>query len=75
MVNFAKNYSFEVQNEVQNMHWHTYQISILVHINFHHSRTLDLYDDDSKIFVEYHFYILNDHKHPMDFMQHCFKFD
>jgi hypothetical protein len=34
MVEFANNYSFEVQNEVQNMHWHTYQVSIIVHICF-----------------------------------------
>jgi len=24
VVDFAKNYSFEVQNEMQNIHWHTY---------------------------------------------------
>ncbi len=34
IVDFVKNYSFEVQNEVQSMHWHSYQINILVHITF-----------------------------------------
>ncbi len=24
VVDFAKNYSFEVQNEIQSMHWHTF---------------------------------------------------
>ena len=31
-IDFAENYSFEIQNEVQSMHWHSTQISILVHI-------------------------------------------
>ncbi len=53
IVDFAENYSFEMQS----MHWHTYQISILVHINFHHNPTLDPYDEDSKILTKYHFYI------------------
>jgi hypothetical protein len=34
MVDFAKKYNFQVQNEVQSMHWHSYQISILVHITY-----------------------------------------
>jgi hypothetical protein len=34
MVDFVENYSFEMQNEVQSMHWHSYQISILVHITY-----------------------------------------
>jgi hypothetical protein len=33
IVDFTKNYSFEVQNEVQCMHWHNYQVTILVHIS------------------------------------------
>ncbi len=35
IVDFVENYSFQVQNEVQSMHWHTYRILILVHICFH----------------------------------------
>lgn len=34
VVDFAENYSFTVQNEVQSMHWHSYQVTILVHISF-----------------------------------------
>jgi hypothetical protein len=34
IVNFAKSYNFQVQNEVQNMHYHSYQINILVHITY-----------------------------------------
>lgn len=55
------------------MHWHTYQISILVHISFRHNPTPNLYDDDSKILTKYHFYISDDRKHNLEFVQHCFK--
>ena len=27
VIDFAENYSFEIQNEVQSMHWHLYQIT------------------------------------------------
>jgi hypothetical protein len=45
VVDFAKIYSFEIHNEVQSTHWHNYQISIMVHITFHHNPTLDPYDE------------------------------
>jgi hypothetical protein len=73
VIDFAKNYTFEVQNEVQSMHYHSYQIYILMHINFHHNPTLDPYDEESKILIEYHFYISDDCKHDSEFAQHCFK--
>jgi hypothetical protein len=34
VVDFAKNYMFEIQNEVQSMHSHSYQVTILVHISW-----------------------------------------
>jgi hypothetical protein len=73
MIDFVDNYNFEVQNEVQSMHWHSYQISILLDINFHYNSTFDLYDENSRILTKYHFYIANDHKHDSEFVQHCFK--
>ncbi len=73
IIDFAKNYIFEVQNELQNMHYHTYQIYILMHISFHHNPTPDPYDEESKILTEYHFYISDDCKHDSEFVQHCFK--
>jgi hypothetical protein len=30
------------------MHYHSYQIFILMHINFHHNPTSDPYDEDFK---------------------------
>jgi hypothetical protein len=54
------------------MHWHSYQISILVHITYRFNPDFDAYDEDSKILIEYHFYILDDHKPDSKFVQHCF---
>lgn len=71
-MDFAKNYTFEVQNEMQSMDWHSYQISISVHISFHHNSTMDPNDEDSKILKKYHFYISDDCKHDSKFVQHCF---
>ncbi len=34
VINFAKNYGFKVQDEVQSMHWHTTQVTILIHITY-----------------------------------------
>jgi hypothetical protein len=34
MVDFAENYTFQEFNEIQNMHSHSFQISILVHIYY-----------------------------------------
>ena len=34
VIDFAKNYSFKWQNEVQSQHWFSFQVTILVHITF-----------------------------------------
>jgi len=68
IVDFVKNYGFEVQNEIQSMHWHMYQISILIHICFHWNLTLDPYDEDSWILTKYHFYIFDDKRHDSEFV-------
>jgi hypothetical protein len=72
VVDFTKNYNFQMQNEVQSMHWHSYQISILVHITYQFNLDFDAYDEDSRILTEYHFHISDDRKHYSKFMQHCF---
>ena len=73
IVDFAENYTFEVQNEVQSMHWHSFQISILIHICFRHNPNATRYDEDSWILTEYHFYISDDPTHDTNMVQHCFK--
>jgi hypothetical protein len=47
VVDFVENYTFETQNEVQSMHWHSYHISILVHIIYRHNPHPDPYDEES----------------------------
>ncbi len=72
VVDFAENYKFESQNEVQSQHWFSYQISILVQITFRHNPDFDPYDEDSRIITEYHFYISDDKQHDSEFVQYCF---
>ncbi len=71
VIDFAKNYSFAIQNEVQSMHWHSYQISILVHITYHPNPNFHLDDANSFLITKYHVYISDDHKHDSYFVQCC----
>ena len=66
VVDFAENYSFKEQNEIQSMHWHTDQCTILVHITYRRS------NKDDSIIKQMHFYISDDKKHDTLFVQHCF---
>jgi hypothetical protein len=59
VIDFAENYSFEIQNEVQSMHWQNY------HPN------LDLSDPSTNALMKYHFHISHDKKHDSYFVQHC----
>jgi hypothetical protein len=34
LIDFAKNYNFKEQNEVQEQHWYNFQMTILVHITY-----------------------------------------
>jgi hypothetical protein len=64
MVNFAENYCFEIQNEVQNMHWYFYQH--IWYTSSHHN--LDFDPNETTLFNEYHFYISNDCKYDYEFV-------
>jgi hypothetical protein len=48
-IDFGDNYNFEIQNEVQSMHWHNYQCTILVHISRMQNPNPNLEDEDSKL--------------------------
>lgn len=73
VVDFAENYTFQVQDEMQSMHWHSFQITLLVDITYCHNLNQDPHDEDSFILIDYRFYILDDRKHDYEFVQHCFK--
>ena len=53
------------------MHWHSYQISILVHITYVRNPHRDPHDDSTRNITSYHFYISDDMKHDSYFVQHC----
>ncbi len=73
VVDFAENYVFETHNEVQSMHWHNYQINILLHMTYRHNPHPNPYDEESLNLNEYRFYIFDDQEHDSQFVQHCFK--
>lgn len=65
VVDFAENYSFKVQNEIQSMHWWSTQVTILVHISY-------IKNSVAAIEKTLHFYISDDKLHDTLFVQHCF---
>jgi hypothetical protein len=69
VIDFAKNYSFVIHNKVQSMHWHSHQISILVHITYYLYPNFDPDDVDVFLITKYHFYISDDHEHDSYFVQ------
>jgi hypothetical protein len=64
-VDFSENYTLKVQNEIQSMHWHNNQITILVHITYR----LNL---EPLLLKEFHYYVSDDKTHDSLFVQHCF---
>jgi hypothetical protein len=64
----------KIQNEVQSMHWHNFQVNILVHINYQHNPLIDHVTQDSIIIKEVHYYVSNDPSHDYLFVQHTFMF-
>ena len=65
VIDFAENYSFKMQNEIQSMHWWSTQVTILVHITYVRNLT-------GSIEKTLHFYISDDKQHDTLFVQHCF---
>lgn len=64
VIDFAENYSFKEQNEIQSMHWYSAQVTILVQITYMRTPTQD-------ILKVIHFYISDDKMHDTLFVQHC----
>lgn len=64
VVDFAENYTFKVQNEIQSMHWHNDQCTIMVHICY--------WRDNNVRKKQAIFYISDDRNHDTLFVQHCF---
>ncbi len=75
MVNFAENYTFQEYNEVQEMHWHSFQLIVLVHIcyQWNPKYLVDLDSGTEKLITKYHYYLFDNIKHNTLFVQHYFE--
>ena len=58
VVDFAKNYTLQPQNEIQSQYYHSEQVSLMVHITYRHG--LNSSEEQREILKEYHFYISDD---------------
>jgi hypothetical protein len=72
-IDFSQNYSMEVQDEVQSMHWHSQQIMILVHITYMWNPEYDEQVPESRILKETHYYVSDEKEHDSLYVQHAFK--
>ncbi len=71
-IDFFENYAMKVQNEIQDMHWFSFKIIVLVHITYWQNPDYDQVMDKSKILKEVHYYISNEKGHDTLFVQHAF---
>jgi hypothetical protein len=55
---------------MQSIHWHSYQVTILVHITWLRNLNFGLHDETSNVIMKYHFYTSNDKSHDSYFVQH-----
>lgn len=73
IIDFAENYTFLDFNETQEMHWHLFQLTILVHICYRWN--IDYIQNPNffakKLVIEYRYYISDDLEHDTLFVQHC----
>jgi hypothetical protein len=71
-VEFSENYTMRIQNEIQNMHWHNFQISIMVHICYKRNNSYNFAEDELEVIKEVHYYVLDDPMHDTILVQHAF---
>jgi len=72
LIDFAENYSFKGQDEIQSQHWFNFQLTILVHITYRKNPTFNPADQWSKkVITDYFYYISDDRVHDSLFVQHC----
>ena len=63
----------KIQNEIQSMHWHNEQITILVHITYKLNPNWSLENDEPLLLKEIHYYVCDDKTHDSLFVQHYFR--
>lgn len=69
-IDFAENYTFQIQNEIQSMYFFSESITILVHITLHRGLATED-NDDGELIKHSHYYISDDKDHDSLFVQHC----
>jgi hypothetical protein len=62
-INFIENYTFQIENEIQSMHWHSFQVTIVVHITYKINPTYIEDNGQNKVIKESHFYVNDDKEH------------
>ncbi len=70
-VDFSKNYTMKIQNKIQNMHCHNFQVTILVFISYWPSLIFhDLTNPNFGLIKEVHYFVSYDTNHDTLFVQH-----
>ena len=67
MVDFAENYTFAPQREIQSEYYHSDKVSIFIHVSYRHAQeSIDGRDRTPQswdVIKEYHFYVSDDREH------------
>ena len=67
VIDFAENYAFQPQDEIQSMHWFNVQVTLLVHISYQHTQLdidgIESTEIERHILKEFHFYVSYDKVH------------
>ena len=70
IVDFAENYTFVPQKEIQSEYYHCDQASMFVHILYRHVEQnvnhIESNSENQHVIKEYHFYISEDRTHDID---------
>jgi hypothetical protein len=68
-IDFAENYDFRFQNEIQSEYYESITVMILVYITYRVQVNWE--SGENKVIKEAHFYISDDKSHDTLFVQHC----
>jgi hypothetical protein len=68
-LDFAENYTFQVQDEVQSEYYRSVSFTFLVHIT--NRVVIDTNTNESTVLKETYFYVSDDKRHDNFFVQHC----
>lgn len=62
----------KIQNEIQNMHWCNFQVSIIVHICYRKNTSYNYVRDEPEVIKEIHYYVLDNPMRDKLLVQHVF---